>query len=87
MSYFSKKNIYNIIDYLMERIHETPPNIYVTEKLWIIAIIFLSLVSYLPQILSNWWESEYIISLNKFWIVLFFFIGAILQKKKKFQRK
>jgi hypothetical protein len=53
MSYFSKKNIYNIIDYLMERIHETPPNIYVTEKLWIIAIIFLSLVSYLPQILSN----------------------------------
>jgi hypothetical protein len=55
MSYFSKKNIYNIIDYLMERIHETPPNIYIykTEKLWIIAIIFLSLVSYLPQILSN----------------------------------
>jgi hypothetical protein len=33
MSYFSKKNIYNIIDYLMERIHETPPNIYITEKL------------------------------------------------------
>jgi len=57
--------------------------IYITEKLWIIAIIFLSPVSYLPQILSNWWESGYIISLNKFWIVLFFFLGAILQKKKK----
>jgi len=57
MSYFSKKNIYNIIDYLMERIHETPPNIYIyiyiTEKLSMIAIIFLSLVSYLPQISSN----------------------------------
>jgi hypothetical protein len=95
MSYFSKKNIYNIIDYLMERIHETTPNIYIyiyiyiyiTEKLWIIAIIFLSPVSYLPQILSNWWESGYIISLNKFWIVLFFFLGAILQKKKKTPKK
>ena len=26
---FSKRNIYNIIDYLMERIHETTPNIYI----------------------------------------------------------
>ena len=33
----------------LKRIHETPPNIYITEKLSIIAIIFLSLVSFISS--------------------------------------